>query len=243
MTDFSSREDRLLRALDPPPLSAGFADRVMAGLPRGGTQARATGRDRRGGWRRISRPLLAGVGFAVLSVGAAASGLLGTRIQNMPVIASIAESVAPEPKPAPKPVQVAAKPKTSAQAKTPEIVNAEPLATPREAWREERAERIVDRLERRAERRKEMGLPPRDPQARRAIRRQLAAMPTAERRALVQEIRKERLERMTPEQRERWEAWRERRHTLRDMGRDGLQGGPLIVPESADPPETPTPTP
>lgn len=238
MTDWPiPAEDRVLRALEPPPLSAGFADRMMARLP-GENRTWSSRPSARAGWQRLSRPLIAGVGLAVLSVGAAASGLLGKDIRNMPVIAQIAQTVAPDPKPTIS-AKVAEKPVPApVPAKVPEIVNAEPLKTPREL----RAERIVDRLEHRAERRAALGLPPRDPQARRAIRRQLAAMPPAERRALVKEVREERLERMTPEQRERWEAWRERRRALRDLGRDGLQGGPLVVPETADPP-APTPTP
>ena len=88
---FSDPEMRMLDRFAPPPLPAGFADRVLTKLPTE-TVSPPRRRDPRGGWRRGRVALIAGVGSALLSVGAAAAGLLGVTVQNMPVITSIADA-------------------------------------------------------------------------------------------------------------------------------------------------------
>jgi hypothetical protein len=93
MTDaFSEAEARILDRFAPPPLAPGFADRVVTRLPFDAVPLPRRG-DPRGGWRRGRVALLAGIGGALLSVGAAAAGLLGARLQNMPVITTIATVV------------------------------------------------------------------------------------------------------------------------------------------------------
>lgn len=89
---FSEAEARMLDRFAPPPLSPGFADRIMARLPHEAVTVPRR-RDPRGGWRRGRIALIAGVGSALLSVGAAASGILGVTVQNMPVITTIADAV------------------------------------------------------------------------------------------------------------------------------------------------------
>lgn len=197
----NAAEDRLLRSIAPPPLSAGFADRVLAALPADGAPLPPLrpARDRRGAWRRPRTWLIGGIAAGLLSVGAAAAGLLGGRIQNLPVIATIAQAVTPmAPVPAKPKLRLAEKPKPAvppnAQPAAAEPVAALPV-TRHELQREVIAQRIADRIERRQARRAAMGLPSGDPHMRRALRQRLQQVPPAERAALIARVRDIRQER------------------------------------------------
>ncbi len=116
---FSDAEARLLDRFGPPPLAPGFADRVTARLP-SDTALVPKRRSARGGWRRGRIALVAGVGSTLLSVGAAAAGLLGARVQNMPVITTIATAVdapraTPVVAPLARPKRASARPSVAAK--------------------------------------------------------------------------------------------------------------------------------
>jgi len=233
-----THEDRLLRAVEPPPVSGGFADRVMAALP-AIEPTRSAPRDRRGPWLRKRKIVIASVAAGLLSVGAAAAaGLLGGRMQRLPVIATIAEAVNPRPVVAPK--IIAKRPTTvTPPAKKDASVS---VLTELDARREMAAQRIADRIARREAWRAARGLPPVDPGIRRVAQARLEQLPPGERRALVERVQairneraasgadetplpetrverrqrwRERLKPLSPEERERLREWRERRRAIR----------------------------
>ncbi len=154
---FSEGEAAMLGRFVPPPLAPGFADRVTARLPSEGVIVPKR-RDPRGGWRRGRIALVAGVGSALLSVGAAASGILGITVQNMPVIATIAAAVdAPRAKPVavdPKPVRAAlARPKPEVRGQT-----GERAPPPLVQTQLPEATRLAEQIEARMKRRDARGL-------------------------------------------------------------------------------------
>lgn len=204
------------RALDcftVPPLSDGFADRVMAGvmaspslldsaLPELPTLA-ATRRNPRGGWRRSGIILAGMAAFSLVSAAAAATGIFGDNIRSTvratPVLGTIIASVAPErPKLAHKvkPARVVAPVIIAPPIVTiPEIAPVEVMMPPPADLRNERiAQRIATRLERRADRRAALGLPPR-PLRKGLIARKLRHLPPEERAKIRQRIREIRAER------------------------------------------------
>lgn len=225
--DLNRNDPALAAALDrfaPPPMRAGFADRVTeAALARApSTPQPPLRRSGRGRWTRTRMTLVGVATFGLVSAAAAASGVFGPITRETPVIGRIIASVAPSviAKPKPKPVQLAkAKPRPAEGAKSvaampkPALPSAEPPLTD---VQEARAQRIADRLEQRAERRKERGLPPR-PIPRWKIKQALKDIPPEERRATIKRARELRREAkglppVTDEQRlskraERQEKW------------------------------------
>ena len=213
MTDWlTPSEDAALRSVDAPPLSADFSDRVMAQLDarlRAKPEARSAA-DRRGPWKRGRVILISGLAAGLLSVGAAASGLFGISIRNMPVVGVFVERLSPA-----KPVLAAAKPIPKPAVSTPKAqLSAAPIAEPvasvsdqpplglpgmrRELRREVVAQRIVDRMQQRDERRQALGLPSRPQAMAPKMRERLRALPLDERRALLQRVREIRAERLIP---------------------------------------------
>ena len=207
MTDWlSPAADAALRSVSVPPVSADFFDRVMARLearPAPLPDAKA-GRDRRGTWKRGWVILMSGIAAGLISVGAAATGLFGDSIRNLPMVGSIVERISPA-----KTVQMVAKPHAF-RAKAPPVAApvVEPLATVaheplpalpglrHERRREAVAQRIADRIARRDERRAALGLPPRPLALAPQMRERLRAMPPPERATLVQRVREIRAERI-----------------------------------------------
>lgn len=197
----SPSADAALRGINAPPMSVDFADRLMARLeanpmPKPDTKARA---DRRGPWSRGRVILMSAAAAGLISVGAAATGLFGVSIRNMPVVGTFVERIAPAkvakaPATA-KPVQK----RPAAQAVAAPV--AEPVATDvtllppplpglrREIRREVMARRIADRMEQRAERREALGLPPRPHAMTPQMRERLRAMPPWERKTLMRRVR------------------------------------------------------
>ncbi len=152
---FSDAEARMLDSFGPPPLAPGFADRVTARLS-ADILPPAKRRDPRGSWRRGRVALFAAVGGTLLSVGAAAAGLLGARMQSMPVITTIAEAVdAPRaaPTPAPTAQRNGALAKSAAAATGGNV--AAPIVPPTQ---QNDAELLADRIEARMKRRDALGL-------------------------------------------------------------------------------------
>ena len=186
-----------LDRLTPPPISLGFADRVMAL-----TEARsplppvtAPRTTRRSRWVRGRNIVLGVAGFGLLSATAAASGLLGKSAQSLPVIAQIADRIAPQPKPRhvvrkaeqPKPRVVV--PAVAPLVSPIQVPEPQPV-TREEVHRELIARRIAERLARRET--ENGGLPRgRIPPA---VRERLRQMPPDERRALLARIRQIRSE-------------------------------------------------
>jgi hypothetical protein len=167
----------LARALDgyaPPPLSPGFADRVLAAAEARPAPLPELRRPARGGrgWRMGRRIAIGVVSFGALATAAAATGLLGRLDLPVPSAGTVWASLtgtaaaAPAPKPsAPRPA--AADPATPA---TVEIVG--PIDTPeelgeafrridevRKGRREERGQLIDQRIASEIERRRAAGLP------------------------------------------------------------------------------------
>ena len=89
-----------LDRLTPPPISLDFADRVMAQTEAGSPlpPVIAPSDTRRSRWVRGRNIVLGVAGFSLLSATAAAAGLLGKSAQSLPVIAQIADRIAPQPK-------------------------------------------------------------------------------------------------------------------------------------------------
>ncbi len=211
-------EPAIARALDAfavPPLSAGFADRLMeramapASLP--ALPALAVPRRRwRGGWRRGGIVAAGIAAFGLMSAAAAAAGVFGDQlrqtVRSAPVLGPIIATVAPErARPVPK---LAAKPRADppvlAAAPRPAAIDREtvippPVISPREV----RAQRIADRIERRIAARRALGLPP----PRRRIVEKLRALPPDIRAEVVGKLRQARAERraaitaMSPDER------------------------------------------
>lgn len=185
---------RALDRLEPPPMSDDFTARVLAatdGLDGALPPLPKVRPAKRGLWRR-SRNLAIGVAaFSLVSAAAAATGLLGERVQDLPVIAAIAAKIAPNHKHAvSKPQQaasgLAAVPAPAAPA-APEVAAAsEAVPLPATAPKQEvRREAIAKWVTERRERRAAQGLPVASPRQVAAVRERLAAMPPAERRALL----------------------------------------------------------
>ena len=109
---FDAITTRALDAFTVPPLSDGFAERMMArieaspALPELPPLA-SPRRDARGGWRRSGIILASVAAFSLVSAAAAATGIFGTNIRATvraaPVLGTIIASVAPE---RPKPIVV-----------------------------------------------------------------------------------------------------------------------------------------
>ncbi len=201
----------LVAALDRytvPPLSDGFAERVLAR-----TQGRVpivtpvlTRRDRRGGWARARTVLLSFSALSLISAGAAATGMFGDVAKNVPVLGTLIARVAPAPKritPAPAKLAVAAKPApvrlapiVPAVADAPPIEIASPVLTFREERRDIRrnfrkefiARRIVERMDERRAARRAAGLPPQSMPPRAFIQR-WRMLPQEERFAIRQRVR------------------------------------------------------
>ena len=202
---------KALDAYTVPPLSPGFADRVVAAaanvrpsLPapvpsRGGRRAR---------WIRGHRVVIGVVAFSLMSAGAAATAIFGDVARTIPVIGPLIASVSPA-KPQPKPKLAAvAKPKPD-EGDPPAVVDEAdtaplPLTLPerivvrRAIRREIVAERIAVGLQQRAERRAALGLPaspPRPAQIVPILRR----IPPADRAAVIQRVREIRQEQRAAE--------------------------------------------
>jgi hypothetical protein len=201
-------DDLLNAALDRytvPPLSGGFADRVMEramGKPAPIMTSASRG-DRRGRWAR-GRTILIGLGaFGLMSAAAATTGIFGDIAKNVPVLGPLIARVAPtkselEPKPvvvvhaAPlaKPVPRPPKPieRLSKLVDVPPIeVAPVPLRAHellRDARRERIANRIAEKLDQRRERRRVLGLPQK-PIRPMMVARRLQMLPPVERRATI----------------------------------------------------------
>ncbi len=155
-----------LGTLQPPPLSPDFAGRVVAAaLDRAPSLASSP-------TRRVRRPWMRrGIGAAsvtlcgLLGAAAAATGVFGERIQQMPVISVIAERI--EAQRAPRllvkaaPDRVVAKPSPVPEVKPVEVPNALP---PHRQEATVHETRIAERLERINSRRAAAGRPPIDRQ-------------------------------------------------------------------------------
>jgi hypothetical protein len=205
--------DAALDRFTVPPLSAGFADRVLAR-----TEGRATvavslppRRDRRGAWSRARTILIGFATLSLISAGAAATGMFGDVAKNVPVLGSLIARVAPAPNPVPVRVVIKAKPAPalpSAIAKRipPAFVDAAPIeiAPPFAALRDERREvrreirrafrreiiarRLVTRMDERRAARRAAGLPVQSVPPRALIRR-WRMLPPEERFAIRQRMR------------------------------------------------------
>lgn len=195
----------MLDAFTVPPLSPGFADRVVAAARGQGVAlppAVPSRRDRRGRWIRGHRVVIGMVAFGLMSAAAAATAIFGDAVRTMPVIGQLIASVAPaRPTPSPRKVAVAKPKPVEAPAAVVEDsppVEVLPLTPPerRAIRREFVAERIATGLARRDERRRELGLPPRPPGPARIIPI-LRRIPPADRAAIIERVREIRQEQRT----------------------------------------------
>ena len=188
-----------------PPLSQGFADRVVAAATHPEAPlpvAVPTRRDRRGGWVRGHRVIVGALAFGLMSAAAAATAIFGDVARTMPVIGPLIASIAPEKtKQAIKKV-VAVKSPIVSEDQTQKAAPGDPpsVEAPRlvlqerqELRREFVAQKISSRLERRAEVREELGLPPRPVRPARMLP-VLRRLPPAERAAIVERVREIRQE-------------------------------------------------
>jgi hypothetical protein len=210
---------RALDRYDVPPLSARFADRLVAkALAEEGiaplppmTEPR---RERRGVWARGRRVVIGVAAFSLMSAGAAATGVFGDAAKNVPVIGPLIAIVAPKPKPkaivTPKPKSVAPAPALPKLLPPPVVIEepaiqvAEPtpgeILPPRvrrQIRREFVAQRVVDQIERN----EALGIKP-TPEQRARFTERLAKLPPSQRLALIKRIRDIRRERQaatTPE--------------------------------------------
>lgn len=155
---------RALDALEPPPLSAGFADRVVAATASNAPAPRR--RDRRGPWMRGRQAALGAMALALMSATAAAAGLFGDVGVTVPALERFVERVAqaepaPPAPPVAKPRQSAAAAPVTAEGATEPDEAALPAPPPaaRDVQREIAARRIAAGIERRIERRERLGLP------------------------------------------------------------------------------------
>lgn len=198
---------KMLDAFTVPPLSPGFADRVVAAaasLPKSLPAPVASRRGRRARWIRGHRVVIGVVAFGLMSAGAAATAIFGDVARTIPVIGPLIASVVPA-KPQHKPKLTAvAKPKPGEGAVPPVVEEAPPAPLPvalpeRIAVRREFvAERIADGLQRRAERREALGLPPRPPRPAQIIPI-LRRIPPADRAAVIERVREIRREQRAAE--------------------------------------------
>lgn len=190
-----------------PPLSAGFADRIVAAATRSDRalpMAASSRRDRRGRWVRGHRVIVGVMAFGLMSAAAAATAIFGDVARTIPVIGPIIASVSPA-KPT-QPVRKAAivKPRPVEAPvpgfdETPSIVEPLPPTTPerrefrREIRRELIAERIATELARRDEQREALGLPPKPPRPAQIIP-VLRRIPPVDRAAVIERVREIRRE-------------------------------------------------
>ena len=188
-----------------PPLSRGFADRVVtaasspaAPLP----VAVPTRRDRRGRWVRGHRVMIGALAFGLMSAAAAATAIFGDVARTMPVIGPLIASIAPEKTEPKVKGTVAAKPQIASDERIKQAALDDPpsFEAPRSAVQERRelrrefvAQKIASRLERRAEVREELGLPPRVVRPARILP-VLRRLPAGERAAIVERVREIRQE-------------------------------------------------
>ncbi len=203
MTDaFDPATRKALDAFTPPPLSAGFADRLMAGIEAAPAPLPPVvpRRPIRRGWRR-GGIIAAGIaGFSLMSAAAAATGIFGEAarqtVRSAPVLGPIIAQVAPEK---PKPARAAkAVVKASPKVTPPPVVVATPVVaepvvpelTDEQARQAEIAARMAARMERRAARRAARGLPPHPRSG--AIRQRLKELPPEEREAVIARFRERR---------------------------------------------------
>ncbi len=107
--DYPAAARTALDRFDVPPLSAQFADRVVAAAMASGAAVPPLGarvpprRDRRGLWRRAGQAAIGVAAFGMMSAAAVASGLLGAVGIEVPVLTAM---LAPEPVKKAKPVPV-----------------------------------------------------------------------------------------------------------------------------------------
>ena len=223
MSDPSPIDGATARALDRydvPPLSASFADRLMAKAIEGDDIAALPpvvplrSLTRRGLWTRGRRMMIGAAALSLISAGAAATGVFGDAVKNVPVIGPLIAIVAPKPDPKPKAI-VAPKPKPAPAApklasppvigeEAPPIEVAEPTQGQvipayirRQIRREIIAQRVVDQIERN----EALGVTP-TPEQRALFAERFAQLPPGQRLALikrVREIRRERLAATTPD--------------------------------------------
>jgi hypothetical protein len=221
MTDWlNPAQDAALRQIEPPPMSGDFAERLMARLPMTVAVLPKSGstRARRRPWQKARTALVAGAAFGLISISAAASGLFGVSVRNMPVIGTFVERVSPAapPKRVIKPIIPAKKgPSRMAPISVPTMeplppVRSEVILSP-DIRREAFAERIAQKMEQRAARRAALGLPPQRRPLPPHLRERLKAMEPEQRRALMKRVRDIRRE--------------QRRSAL------AAEGGPSIQPD------------
>lgn len=219
MSDPNPINDVIARALDRynvPPLSAAFADRLVANVLIGDTLEALPPitegrRERRGVWARGRRVVIGVAAFSLMSAAAAATGVFGDAAKNVPVIGPLIAIVAPAPKPkaivAPKPKRAPVAPKLAPPpvvVEEPSIEVAEPIPgeilpprVRRQIRREFMAQRVVDQIERN----EALGIKP-TPEERAKFAERLAQLPPGQRLALikrVRDIRRERQAAITPE--------------------------------------------
>jgi hypothetical protein len=200
---------RALDRYDVPPLSPGFADRLVAKALAGEAAdalppITAPRRGRRGVWARGRRVVIGVAAFSLMSAAAAATGVFGDAAKDVPVIGPLIAIVAPAPKPK---AIIAAKPKPAPAAPKlvpPPVIAQEPpieVAEPtpgevlpprvrRQIRREMVAQRVVDQIERN----EALGITP-TPEQRAKFAERLAKIPPAQRIALIKRIRDIRRER------------------------------------------------
>ena len=257
---------RALDRLSVPPLSADFADRLVAkalaennvaGLP----PVMTPRRERRGVWARGRRVIIGAAAFSLMSAAAAATGVFGDVAKNVPVLGPLIASVAPAPKPKaitppkPKPAPAAAK----LVAPPPVIVDAPPIevAEPsvgavlppklrRQIRREMVAQRVVDQIERR----EALGITP-TPEQRAKFAERLAKIPPGQRLALIKRVREIRRERQAgadqPQAKtpmfdpETQRLFREERLRAREQRRQRQQERQQMAPQSDVPPAIESP--
>lgn len=132
-TDYPAGARTALDRLDVPPLSAQFADRVVAAAIASGNAVPPLGtrvpprRDRRGLWRRAGQAAIGVAAFGMMSAAAVASGLLGAVGIEVPVLTAM---LAPEPAKKAKPVSVKKPPVQQAARAVPPPPVAETIMPP-----------------------------------------------------------------------------------------------------------------
>ena len=190
---FAPDEVAKLDGIAVPPITVGFADRVMAELPTAIPllSAKAAPRPRMRRWRRAGLALLGVAGAGVVSV-AAATTLFGVPIRNVPVVGAIVETVSPA-KPGTAKVALAEPESQPAPVSMPkfetELVKPAPeLITRRDLQISAMAERIADRLDAHDAKRREADLPPRPPKLSPEMLERLGRLAPEDRRALFEQV-------------------------------------------------------
>jgi hypothetical protein len=168
----NDRLDQLLDELEPPPLSAGFGDAVMARIAAADAPALPPlpRRGGRSGWSWGRRTLAGAAAFGLVSAAAATTGILGHQVRDLPVIGRVIASIAPAAKPKPKPSYATEAAAVVSGAPAPEAETPQFALPPPPIAMHERRDAIAarfpimrERIERRVEARREaLALPPRD---------------------------------------------------------------------------------